>query len=105
MHSTGDFDEHEIEESISTIRKLTNENLRRHSNTIPEIRMRLQHLKDFLTQVDDSRDLWSVINDYIENISCIPICADMNNRLVLKVNTNKLEKEFEHFKNKKNLYS
>jgi len=104
MASTGNFDLQEIEELISTIRTLTDENLRRNSYTISEIQNKLHHLQDFITPLDGSQDLLSVVADYIENLNCLPICAHMNNRLVLKVNLDKLEKEFENLKCMKNLY-
>jgi len=112
MASTGNFDLQEIEELISTIGTLTDENLRWSSYTISEIQNKLHHLQDFITPLDGSQDLLSVVADYIENLNyrftnlpiCLPICAHMNNRLVLKVNLDKLEKEFENFKCMKNLY-
>jgi len=98
------MDLQEIEELISTISKLANENLSKDSFAISEIQKKLHHLKDFITPVEGSQDLLSAVDDYIENLNCLPICAHMNNRLVLKVNLDKLETEFENFKRIKNLY-
>jgi len=52
----------------------------------------------------DSQDLLSVVAYCIENLNGLPICAHVNNRLGLKGNLDKLEKEFENFKYNKNMY-
>jgi len=67
MATNENFQELEIEELISEIRKLTDEHLRTGSNTISDINSRLRRLRDFLSHGDDTLDLLSAVDDFIEN--------------------------------------
>jgi hypothetical protein len=94
----------QIEELISEIKKLTNEHLRWGSNTISDINSRLHHLRDFLSDEDETLDILSAVDDFIENISSDTAHYFSTNKLLLKKNTIRLEEECEHLKQKKNLY-
>jgi len=103
MATAGNLQELELEELILKIRKLTSEYLRMNSNTISEINSRLHSLKDFLSFGDDTQDLLSAVDDFIENISSHHYFSV--NKLLLKNNAIKLEEEFENLKRKKTMYS
>jgi hypothetical protein len=104
MSATEDLVQQEIEDLISTIRKLTTEYLRRGSNTIPDIRLQLDHLKDFIAPVVNYSDLSDVVDDYIENMNSLVNFNSSSSRLLLKTSITKLEQEFDEFKHKKQLY-
>ena len=104
MSATGDLVQQEIEDLISTIGKLTMENLRLRSNTIPEILQQLKHLKDYITPVENFQDLLDVVDDFIENMNSLVNCNSMNSRLLLKTSITKLEQEFDNLKHREELY-
>ena len=103
MTSTTNFDQLEIEELISTIGKLSKDNLRYGLNTISEIQTKLLHLRDFITQFDDTQDIATAADDFIETLNTLSY--HNNNELPLKQCNNKLRQELEKYKSKRNFYS
>jgi len=104
MATSENLQELEIEELISKIRKLTNEYLHTGSTAISDINSGLHHIKDFLSPGDDTLDLLRAADDFIENINSHTNHYFSTNNLLLKINTIRLEEEFEKLKQKKNLY-
>lgn len=104
MSTATDNDLHEIKELVSAIRKLTTEHIRAGRNTISEIRLRLGRLKDFLSTVDDSQDLLSATDNFIQNTNSLVDCCPSSNNLFLKTNMCELDEQFENFKLKNNVY-
>src|ERR1051325_4280630 len=96
--ATNYADLQEIEEIISSIKRLLKDNL--HLNfSDSQIWTRLHHLKDFVTHLDDGQDLLNVIEEFIEVGS-----TGLNDKLLLKTNILKLEEAFANYKSKKDMY-
>jgi len=104
MSTAADNDLQEIEELVSTVRKLTEEHLRGFRNTISEIRLRLGHLKDFLSAVDSCQDLLNTTDNFIQNTYSFVDYCPWNNNLLLKTNMCELDEQFEKFKFRNNVY-
>ena len=96
--ATNYTDLQEIEEIISSIKKVARDTLC-HGFSNSQIWTRLHHLKDFITHLDDGQDLLNVIEDFIEVGS-----TGLNDKLLLKTNILKLEETFAIFKSKKGMY-
>jgi len=103
MASTTNFNQLEIEDLISTIDKLTTDNVRYGLNTISEIQIKLLHLRDFITSFHDIQDISTTVDDFIETLNNLP--NYQNNKLLLKQCNNKLKEELERYKIKRNVYS
>jgi len=104
MSTATDNDLQEIEELVSAIRELTREHLRGGRNTISEIRLRLDHLKDFLSGVVGCQDLLSVTDNFIQNTNSFVHYCPWNYNLSLKTNMCELAEQFENFKLSNNVY-
>jgi len=102
MVLTTAFDQLEIEELISTIDKLTTDNLRYGLKATSEIQTKLLHLKDFITPFDDTQDIATTFDDFIETLNTL---NHHSNKLLLKQCNNKLKQEFEKYKSRRNVYS
>ena len=99
-------DVQEIKEIVSAIKKIVNENLWMDSWAIGQIHQHLCQLKNFLTNVDNSADLSSVVSDFIDSTSNLPDVAGthLQNKLTLKSNIVRLEEEFRNFQRKVDLF-
>ena len=104
MSTATDSELEEIEELISTIRKLTKEHLRGDRSTVFEIRLRLDHLKDFLSAADGCQDLLRATDSFIQNTNSFAHYCPWNYNLSLKTNMCELTEQFENFKLSNNVY-
>src|SRR5271165_338677 len=98
-------DVQEIKEIISAIKKTLNENVRTGPLAAEEIQNHLLRLKDYLTHLDDSQDLLSVVCDFIETTRNLPVIVGncLQNKLTLKSNIKRLDEEFLNYQQKKDL--
>ena len=71
-----------------------------------QIQNHLLRLKDYLTHLDDSQDLLSVVCDFIESTSNLPVIAGnhLQSKLTLKLNIASLEKEFVNYQQRTDLF-
>src|SRR5271156_1321222 len=106
MATPGNHCEQEIKEMISSIKKTVDENLLVDSRTIQEIQNHLCLLKDFLTHLDNSLDLLSAVNDFMDSTnSLLGIPGNhLQSKLALKSNIKKLDEEFLNFQQKADLF-
>src|SRR5271157_4192573 len=97
--------EQEIKEMISSLKKTIGENLYVDSWTIEEIQNQLCLLKDFLTHLDNSLDLLSVVNDFIDGTNSLHGIPGnhLQSKMTLKSNIKKLDEEFLNFQQKNDL--
>ena len=104
MASAANFDQEiEIEELILSIDKLTRNNLRYELNTFSEIKTKLLHLRNFIPPSNDTQDIVTTVDDFIDTLNSLSINQD--NKLLLKQCNNKLGQELKKYKSKKNVYS
>ena len=106
MTTSGNHCEQEIKEMISSLKKTIGENLYVDSWTIEEIQNQLCLLKDFLTHLDNSLDLVSAVNDFIDSTSSLLGIPGnhLQSKLTLKSNIKKLDEEFLNFQQKSDLH-
>ena len=106
MATQGYHCEQEIKEMISSIKKTVDVNLVVDSRTIEEIQNHLCLLKDFLTHLDNSLDLLSVVSDFIGSTnSLLGIPGNhLQSKLTLKSNIKKLDEEFLKFQQQADVF-
>jgi hypothetical protein len=89
----------EIEEIISSIKKTCRDSSRMDSSTVELIKDNLLKLQDYLTHLDNTQDLSSVVSDFIRSTNSL--LELFNNhleiKLTLKANITLLEKEFSNY--------
>ena len=90
----------EIQEIISSIKKTFYESRRMDSSTIELIRNHLGRLQEYLTCLDNTQDLSSVVSDFIGSTSNLLGLHDnhLQNKLTLKSSIMRLEEEFFKFR-------
>lgn len=96
----------EIEEIISSIKKTFRDSSRMYSSTVAGIKENLLKLQDYLTHLDNTQDLSSVVNDFIGSTNSL--LELFNNhleiKLTLKANIALLEKEFLNYQQASDFY-
>ena len=92
----------EIYDIVSSIKKIAKDNFFLDIPTISLIRTRLLHLRVFIAYLEDAQDLFSVIDDFIEDTNLV--ASNYLGNISIKSSIINLEHEFDNFKKKRDLY-